>query len=96
MAARQVPDQKMDFEMQAQEKTCLRNIPPWITNKDLLDTTWNSVHCYVAAWMGVGFGREWIHDYVSQCPFTVHLKLLQHCESATPQYKIKSLKNKIK
>lgn len=40
--------------------------------------------------MGAGFGREWIHDYVSQCPFTVHLKLLQHCESATPQYKIKS------
>ena len=31
-----------------------------ITNKILLYSTWNSVQCYVAAWMGVGFGGEWI------------------------------------
>ena len=36
----------------------------WITNKDLPYSTWNSVQCYVAAWMGGEFGREWIHVYV--------------------------------
>ena len=36
----------------------------WITNKDLLDSTWNSTQCHVAAWMGGEFGREWIHVYV--------------------------------
>jgi len=30
----------------------------WITNKDLLYSTGNSVQCYVAAWMGGEFGRE--------------------------------------
>ena len=33
----------------------------WITNKDLLYSTWNSARCYVAAWMGGEFGGEWIH-----------------------------------
>ena len=33
----------------------------WITNKDLLCSTWNSVQCYVPAWMGEGFGGEWIN-----------------------------------
>ena len=28
----------------------------WITNKDLLYSTWNSAPGYVAAWMGKGFG----------------------------------------
>ena len=32
----------------------------WITNKDLLYNTWNSAQCYMAAWMGVEFGGEWI------------------------------------
>ena len=36
----------------------------WITNKDLLYSTGNSAECYVAAWMGGGFGGEWIHGYV--------------------------------
>ena len=36
----------------------------WITNKDLLYSTGNSAQCYVAAWMGVEFGGEWIHVYV--------------------------------
>ena len=26
----------------------------WITNKDLLYSTWHSAQCYVAAWMGGG------------------------------------------
>ena len=30
----------------------------WITNKVLLYRTWNSVHCYVAAWMGGEFAGE--------------------------------------
>ena len=30
----------------------------WITNKDLLYSTWNSAQCYVAAWMGGQFGVE--------------------------------------
>ena len=50
-----------------------------ITNEDLLYSTGNSVQCYVAAWMGVEFGGEWIHVYVWLSPFVVHLKLLQHC-----------------
>ena len=33
----------------------------WITNKNLLYSTWNSAQCYVAAWMGAEFGRERIH-----------------------------------
>ena len=32
----------------------------WITNKDLLYSAGNSTQCYVAAWMGRDFGREWI------------------------------------
>ena len=33
----------------------------WKTNKDLPCSTGNSAKCYVAAWMGGGFGGEWIH-----------------------------------
>ena len=51
----------------------------WITNKDLLCSTGNSARCYVVAWMGGDFGGEWIHVYVWLSPFTVHLKLSQHC-----------------
>ena len=52
----------------------------WITNKDLLlYTTGDSAQCYVGAWMGEGSGGEWIHVYVWLSPFTVHLKLSQHC-----------------
>ena len=32
----------------------------WIINKALLYSTWNSVQCYVAAWMGGESGGEWI------------------------------------
>ena len=51
----------------------------WMTNKDLLYSTGNSAQCYVAAWMGEEFGREWVHVYVWLSPFAVHLKLSQHC-----------------
>ena len=60
-----------------------------ITNKDILYSTWNSVQCYVAAWMGGDFGGKWVHVYVWLSPFTVCLKQSQCCESA--QYKIKNV-----
>ena len=50
-----------------------------LTTKDLLYSTGNSVQCYMAAWAGGEFGGEWIRVYVWLSPFTVHLKLLQHC-----------------
>ena len=50
----------------------------WITNKDLLYSTWTSAQCYVAAWMGGEFGGERILVYVWLSPI-VHLKLSQHC-----------------
>ena len=53
-------------------------------------TVGNSVQCYVAAWMGGGFGGEWIHVYVWLSHFAIHLKLSQHCQSAILQYKTKS------
>ena len=33
----------------------------WITNKNLLYSTWNSAQCYVAAWVGGNFRGKWIH-----------------------------------
>ena len=30
----------------------------WITNKDLLNSTWNSAQCYVAACLGGKLGGE--------------------------------------
>ena len=46
----------------------------WITNKDLLYSTGNSVQCYVAAWTGEEFEGERIQVYVQLSPLTVHLK----------------------
>ena len=36
----------------------------WITNKDLLYSTWNFAQCYVAVWMDGKFAGEWMHVYV--------------------------------
>ena len=39
----------------------------WITNKDLLYSTWNSAKCYVPAWMGRGLwenGYMYMYDWV--------------------------------
>ena len=30
----------------------------WTTNKDLLNSTWNSVQCFVPGWTGWGFGEN--------------------------------------
>ena len=35
----------------------------WITNKNLLYSTWNSAQCYVAAWVGGEIGGQWRHAY---------------------------------
>ena len=51
----------------------------WITNKDLLYSTWNSTQCYVPAWVAGGFGVEWIPVFVWLSPFTIYLKLPQQC-----------------
>ena len=51
----------------------------WITNKDLLYSTWNSAQYHVqSGWEG-GLGGEWTHVYVWLSPFAVHLKLSQYC-----------------
>ena len=55
----------------------------WVTNQDLLQSTGNSAQCYVAAWMGEGFGGEWIHVYVWLSPFrcspeTITTLLISH------------------
>ena len=68
----------------------------WITNKDLLYSTGNSVQCYVAAETGQKFRGEWVHVHVWLSPFIVHLKSSQHRQSAILQYKIKSFKEIIK
>ena len=49
----------------------------WISKKDLLCNTWNSVQCSMAAWIGGEFGEKWIFAYVWPSPFSVHLKLSQ-------------------
>ena len=51
----------------------------WIAHKGLVYSTWNSTQCYVAAWMGVEFGGEWIHVYMWLSPSAVHLELSQYC-----------------
>ena len=45
---------RLAFGMDMYTLLCLK----WITNKDLLYSTWNSVQHYVAAWMGGEFGGE--------------------------------------
>ena len=51
----------------------------WIINRVPLYSTWNSAQCYMAPWMGGEFVGEWIHIYVWLSPFTICLKLAQHC-----------------
>ena len=51
----------------------------WVTNKNLVHSTWDSAQSYVAAWMGGEFGGKWIYVYVGLSPFVAHLKLSQYC-----------------
>ena len=34
-----------------------------IDNEDLLCSSGHSAQCFMGAWMGQGFGGEWIHVY---------------------------------
>ena len=58
---------------------------PTVQHKELCPTLCGSLD-------GRGVWERTIHAYVWLSPFTVHLKLPQHCSSAIPQYKIKVLK----
>ena len=51
----------------------------WITDKDQLYSAGSSAQCCVTTWMGDEFAGELTHVYVWLSPFTVHLKLSQHC-----------------
>ena len=64
----------------------------WITNKDLLYIAHGTLLKGMCQprWEG-GFGGAWMHIYVWLSPFTVHLKLPEHCQLPRPHYKIKSL-----
>ena len=64
----------------------------WITNRDLLYGTCSSAQYCVTERMAGGSGGEWIPVHIQSSPFPVRLKLSQHCSSAIPQYKIRSLK----
>ena len=46
-----------EFGMDIYILLCLK----WITNKEILYSTWNSAQCYLAVWMGGEFVGEWIH-----------------------------------
>ena len=48
----------------------------WITDKDILSSTWNSAQCYMPAWMRGALRGEWVCTAES---LAVHLKLSQHC-----------------
>ena len=66
----------------------------WVTNEDLLSSTWNSAQCYVAAWRGGAFGGEWIHVYVRLSPFAVYMQLSQQCPWLCPTQSKKLFKKK--
>ena len=59
------------------------------TNKDLLYSTWNSVQCYVATWMGREFGGEWIHICVWLNPFAVTWNYHNIVNQLNPHIKLK-------
>ena len=72
----------LSFSNSFKDGVCLLYLK-WITNKDLLYSTWNSAQCYVAAWMGGGFGGEWIPVYMMaeslRCPPEAIAILLISC-----------------
>ena len=52
----------------------------WVTKKKkTFCTAHGTLLNVVTTWMRGGFGGEWIHVFVWLSPFTVHLKLSQHC-----------------
>ena len=51
----------------------------WITNKDLLYSTWNSTQSHMTAWMGEGFGGQWVHVYVCLSPCVCVFSVASNC-----------------
>ena len=71
----------------------------WITNKDLLYSTWNSAQCSVAAWMGRGiWGRMDICIYMGEplfCPpEAITILLIGNTPIQNKTFKIKKEKEK--
>lgn len=64
------------------------------SQQGLSHSTQNSAQCQVAAGMGGELGGRRTHVYGWLSPLAVHLRPSQHCSSAVPQHKIKSLKIK--
>ena len=60
-----------------------------VTTKALLDSTGTSCSMSWGSLDGRGAGGGRIHVCVWLSPFAVHLKLSQHCQLATLQYKIR-------
>ena len=58
----------------------------WI-NKVLPYSTGSADGCNMPAWRGEGLKGEGTGADVGLSPLAGHLKLLQHCYSAIPQYK---------
>ena len=66
-----------------------------ITNKDLLNSTWNSAQCYVAAWMGGEFvGRMDTCIYMTESlpcsPETVTTLLISYAPTQNKKFKRKT------
>ena len=62
----------------------------WITNRDLLYSTWNFAQYYVAVWMEGRFVGEWIYVYVWLSPFSCLPEIIRTLLIGYTQYKIKS------
>ena len=62
----------------------------WVTNKDLLYSTWNSAQCCVPARMGKRFGGEWILVYVWLSPLlspeTTTILLINYTQIQNKKY----------
>ena len=61
----------------------------WITNKDLLYSTWNSAQCYIVAWMGGSLGENGFMHMYDCSPETVITLLISYT-----WLQIKSLKKR--
>ena len=67
-----------DKEIALKAKVSLLHLK-WITNKVYCIAQGTLLNVMWQPGLGGGVGREWIHVYVWLSPFTVHLKLSQHC-----------------
>ena len=65
----------------------------WITNRNLLYSTWNSAQCNVAAWMGGEFGGEWMYVCIAKSlcysPVTITTLLISYTPIQNKKFKKK-------